>query len=362
MSGGQRYWNEDTQRWEDGTADTAASVTPPPPPRPEFSPAAPAPGVPDGPAPPAAPHGPTAPDGDRPGGPPPAPVVPPGPAPAHPSAHDGTWSRPEPPSTVSWPYTESGAVAPAPAAGPRPSRRKVWSVLGGAAAAGIAAALVLTLLVGEDDDGKGGGGRDDRASSTSATPAPERPTPGTRDSGPSPQETATPSGPAASLPAEYEIYTDPEGFTLARPAGWRREAVASQYGMDVVNYRSADGERRLQVFEVAEASPDESFALFLSEETPKAEGFEQLTLESLDDGDVIGSRLEYLAGSVKGEPEIGTWHVVDVRFQATDGKVYAVAAYGPDADGRDDERELAGTAVGHFCPPDTDCGTAAGAL
>ncbi|MFB9351996.1 hypothetical protein ACFFUA_32050, partial [Streptomyces heliomycini] len=48
MSGGQRYWNEDTQRWEDG-ADAAAPDTPPPPPRPEFLPSAP--GVPASAAP-----------------------------------------------------------------------------------------------------------------------------------------------------------------------------------------------------------------------------------------------------------------------------------------------------------------------
>ncbi|MEU0743644.1 hypothetical protein, partial [Streptomyces sp. NPDC006134] len=305
-------------------------------------------------------------------GPAPAPNAAPAPAPTGTPApggpdghgdtggHGGTWSLPEQPHAVSWPHAD--ATAPAPGAGARwPGRRIVWSVLGGAAAAGIATALVLTLVVADDGDGDGKGrASGDRTASAGVSPSPEPSATGTEDPGPSPGGTATPTGPAPSLPAEYEVYTDPEGFTLARPAGWRREAVASQYGMDVVSYRSADGERRLQVFEVAEASPEESFELFLSEDTPKAKGFEQLSLETLDDGDFTGTRLEYLAASFKGEPDVGPWHVVDVRFRAADGKVYALAAYGPDADGRDDERELAHTALGHFCPPYTECGTDAG--
>ncbi|NEY35555.1 hypothetical protein GTU99_25850 [Streptomyces sp. PRKS01-65] len=237
----------------------------------------------------------------------------------------------------------------------------MWSVLAGAAVAGVCAALALTVVAGGDGDG-GGGRTDGRTAPTGTAPAStgEPSEQATETPGPSLGETADPSGTPPELPAGYETYSDPEGFTLARPAGWTREAVASQYGIDVVTYRSSDGERRLQIFEVAEASPDESFELFLSEDTPKAEGFEQLSLENLDDGDFTGTRLEYLAASLKGGPGIGTWHVVDLRFQAADGKVYAIAAYGPDADGRDDERELVDTAAGHFCPPYTECGTDAG--
>ncbi|MEV5431471.1 hypothetical protein [Streptomyces sp. NPDC052701] len=324
MSGGPRYWNEETQRWEDGTGGTAPA-TPPPPPRPG--------------SPPPVPQG-------RGGGQP-----------------DGAaWSAPEVPYDDSW--TVADRAAPGPPAARGHSRRLVWSVLGGAVAAGVAAALVLTLLVGDGDGADGpGGGRDDGAvpASTSPTAGPSSPgTPGTGpttdDPGtPSADDPATPSDPAAGLPAGYELHEDAEGFTLARPPGWTRRAVPSQYGMDVVHYRSADGERRLQVFEVEEASPEASFDLFLSDATPKAAGFRKLSLRQLDDGGVTGARLEYLAASIKGEPDVGTWHVVDDRFRAADGRVYAIAAYGPDADGREDERELLDTARRHFCPPHTTC-------
>ncbi|MEU0245748.1 hypothetical protein ABZ192_15685 [Streptomyces sp. NPDC006235] len=320
MSGGQRYWNEETQRWEDGT-EGAAKVTPPPPPpppRPDFTPLAP--------------H-----TADQP--------------------ESGAWSTSElpqdPPLGGAWPPADP--AAPPPAAVTRGySRRLVWSVLGGAAAVGVAVALVLTLPAGGD----GTDDRDDKAAS--ASPTTGSPTSTTEEPEPTTEETASPSDPATELPADYELYEDAEGFTIARPVGWTRKAVASQHGMDVVNYRSSDGERRLQVFEVAEASPDESFELFLSDETPKAEGFRKLDLNHMNDGGLTAARLEYLADSIDGEPEVGTWHIVDERFVAPDGKVYAIAAYGPDADGRDDEHELLDIALAHFCPPNTICGTGTG--
>jgi hypothetical protein len=238
-------------------------------------------------------------------------------------------------------------------------------VLGGAGAAGAVAALVLTLVVPGDDGTDDRGGRADGAASTSASAGGSTPAPSTLRTGEpeaSTEAPPSPSGAATGPPAGYELHTDPEGFTVARPVGWVRETVPSQYGVDVVNHRSPDGERRLQVYQVEEASPEASFALFLSDDTPKAEGFRKISLETLDDGDFTGSRLEYLVDSVKGEPDIGTWHVVDERFVAADGEVYAITAYGAEADGREDERELLRTALGHFCPPYAVCGAGTDAL
>ncbi|MFE6284990.1 hypothetical protein [Streptomyces sp. NPDC057877] len=302
MSGGQPYWNEDAQRWESRGGAPVPPAVPPspvPPPPPDFAPVA-------------------------------------GP--------DGGWSNPE---------------LPRPGRGGF-SRRTLGTVLGGAAVAGAALALVLTLVVG-NGDGEGNSGSGEATDDGKATAAPPSsgPPPSTAPPSDTPTPKASSPSPSAEVPAGYELYDDAEGFTVARPLGWTREAIDSQYGMDVVNYRSADGERRLQVFEVAETSPEESFELFLSDETPKADGFEELSLERLDDGDYTGSRLEYLADAIKGEPDIGPWHVVDERFEAADGKLYALAAYGPDADGRDDERELLRTALDHFCPPYHPCGESA---
>ncbi|MER5212285.1 hypothetical protein ABT063_17295 [Streptomyces sp. NPDC002838] len=228
------------------------------------------------------------------------------------------------------------------------SRRLVWSVLVGAAAVGVAVSLVLTLVVGSGDD------KDEPSVAASATP-----TSGvSQQSDPEPaptEETVSPSVTGPELPAGYEEYEDAEGFRIAIPEGWSRSTVDSQFGIAVVNYRSADSERRLQVYQVAEESPDASFELYLSEATAKPDGFQQLSLQNLDDAGFTGSRLEYLADSIRGEPDIGTWHVYDERFVALDGNIYAIAAYGPDADGRDDELELLTTALDWFCPPIGSC-------
>jgi hypothetical protein len=221
----------------------------------------------------------------------------------------------------------------------------MWSVVVGAAVVGVAVSLVLTFVVGE-----GGDDTDARPPATSGSPRVSAPA-----STPEEEPTATPSPTVAQLPAGYVLEEDAEGFRIAVPEGWSRSSVDSKFGIAVVNYRSPDGTRRLQVYQVAEESPDASFELYLSEDTPKPDGFVELALENLDDGDFVGSRLEYLTDSIKGEPEVGTWHVYDERFVASDGQIYAVAAYGPDSDGREDELELLNTALGWFCPPYATC-------
>ncbi|WP_330235628.1 hypothetical protein [Streptomyces sp. NBC_00566] len=441
MSGGERYWNEDTQRWEEGAgAGGTAGATPPPrpdhapptPPAPAWPPAGeprepaasdrrptdpaptpasdrpPADPVPTPPAsawPPAAdsPASPAAerssadpspapsasawppaegfpaprdsawpPAADSPASPAaerssadpssalPAPVWPPAadspapPTPVWPPAGQSptaAWppaDHPAPP-TAPWPVTDpASTTADWPPADPSeppakgPSRRVLWSVIVGAAAAGVAVSLVLALVVGKDDS-------DDRGAVARRTPS--APATSAQETSADPTPSPSPSAP----PAGYAVRDDSEGFRTAVPEGWTRASVPSEHGISVVNFRSPDRERRLQVYEVSEASPDASFELYLSPETAKPRGFEQLSLRNLDEGDFTGSRLEYLADTIRDEPEVGTWHVYDERFVASDGKIYALAAYGADADGRDDELELLTTALAWFCPPGMNC-------
>lgn len=167
--------------------------------------------------------------------------------------------------------------------------------------------------------------------------------------------TAPSSAPVSEPPVGYTLLEDGEGFRIALPERWTRTTADSSYGIRVVNYHSPDRTHRLQVYQVAEPSPAESFRLFLSGATAKAPGFSELRLQTLDDGTFTGTRLEYLADSIRGEADLGTWHVYDERFVASDGKIYAITVYGPDADGRDDELELLTTALDWFCPPLGTC-------
>ncbi|MEU6321214.1 hypothetical protein [Streptomyces sp. NPDC047009] len=364
MSGGGRYWNEDTQRWEDGdAAGNPAPATPPPPARPQHAPDAGSGG--------AGGEGTPAPDAPGPGGAGGGPAADPGASTADAAwwptrvteggaqpapqwwAGDGGASPfpPWPADNSAWPTPEMLPQPSAPAAPGGPSRRLVWSVVAGAAAVGVAVSLVLTLVVDSGNDGKNDRGA--AASPSTSTvptqhsdiPAPPSPT----DASLSP--TASPS----ALPAGYRSYADAEGFRIALPEGWKRSTVKSSYGIQVVNYRSPDRRHRLQVYQVAEPSPDASFQLYLSPDTAKPAGFRELALEQLDDGEFTGSRLEYLADTIRGEPDVGTWHVFDERFVAVDAKIYAIAVYGPDADGRDDELKLLTTALAWFCPPGATC-------
>ncbi|MFG2650049.1 hypothetical protein [Streptomyces sp. NPDC048436] len=167
-------------------------------------------------------------------------------------------------------------------------------------------------------------------------------------------DTAAPS-PAGVPPAPYEEVRDEEGYRLAVPRGWIRDLVEPAEGYNVVNYRSPDGHRRLQVYRVGETSGYDSLRTWL-DETRMPGGFDQLApLERTDDEGRPAARLEYVADEFKGEPDIGRWYVIDHRFEAVDGELYALAVYGSDADGRDDEQELMETALAWFCPPDESC-------
>jgi hypothetical protein len=261
----------------------------------------------------------------------------------------GQWAEPQ----DQWTGPPAAPQEPPPAPRPGIDRRLVWSVVVGAAAVGVAVSLVLALVV--DPGGKHGHAQDDRTRTASVSPSPTA-------SRPSDAGTLADGGPPSSSPpappSGYHVQQDREGFRVAVPDGWSRTSVASQFGIRVVNYRSPDRTHRLQVYQVMEESPDASFELFLSPQTPKPAGFEKLSLENLDGAGFTGSRLEYLADRVRGEPDVGTWHVYDERFVAADGQIYALAAYGPDADGREDELKLLTTALAWFCPPGMSCNAA----
>ncbi|MFE1796814.1 hypothetical protein ACFW9L_11675 [Streptomyces sp. NPDC059517] len=165
--------------------------------------------------------------------------------------------------------------------------------------------------------------------------------------------------PSAALPAGYEPWQDDEGFRVALPTGWERDSRSSQFGIDVVDYRSPDGTRRLQVFQLMETSPYESLQV-AQVEAQKLDGYEAVSLEEVPGGEGQAAEHEYRADEIAGEQGGGTRHVIDHRFEAADGERYALVAYGSDADGPDDERELVDTALRWFCPPGTQCDTPAG--
>jgi hypothetical protein len=230
----------------------------------------------------------------------------------------------------------------------------MWSVVAGVAVVAVAVCLALFRT-----GGLGGGDGDDKDVGASGKVSPstqDGSLTGTSPASPSgtrPSSSPSPSG--IPVPPGYETYDDEQGFRIVIPSGWSRSTRASAYGMRVVNYRSADSTHRIQLYQVAEPSPDESFTLFLSDATAKPAGFRELSLTNLDEGDFTGSRLTYLADSIRGEPDVGKWHVVDERFVGGDGLVYAIAVYGPQTGETDDQLTILTTALQSFCPSGAPC-------
>ncbi|GHH27077.1 hypothetical protein [Streptomyces rubradiris] len=241
--------------------------------------------------------------------------------------------RPAGPPDTAWPVP--AAPAPDPGA-PRAGRRALWAVAAVVVAAVVVAGAVVTRVAGD--------GRADRAGS-SASPAVSR---GDHRVGGEPSAGAgTPAG--AALPEGYRLVHDAEGFSAAVLEGWKRGTPDGAGGTFWVPYESPeDPARYLVVSEVAEATLEESV-----EAVGRREGYEQLADPEPFERDTVTGRL--LGYRLDGETD-GTWYVVDIRFQAADGKQYSVAAWQADDPDLTEERSIVDTATSNFCPPETDCG------
>ncbi|MFB8760471.1 hypothetical protein [Streptomyces nigra] len=163
--------------------------------------------------------------------------------------------------------------------------------------------------------------------------------------------TATASG---VLPDGYTEVQDDEGFRIAVPADWTAERRPSQYGIEIVNYSSPDGLRRLQIFQLEEFAPYDSLVI-AEEAAARQTGYERIEMGPIPSAPDDAAEHEYRATEIAGESDSGTVrHVIDHRFRASDGNRYALVAYGPDNQDSA-ERELIDTAAAWFCPPGTTC-------
>lgn len=182
---------------------------------------------------------------------------------------------------------------------------------------------------------------------------------------PSASITDDPAAPDPSVPPAngfldgYRLVDDPAGFSTAVPDGWARASPEEPTGTLEVYYVEPDGAYFLRVFEVLEATPEESFG-----ETRGDEDVEVLAgPQPLAEENLSGYSMEYLVTDweeVTGDDgEIwyeGTVRAVfDIRFRAADGNLYGVAAYGYEDDDLVDERAVAGAARQHFCPQGEAC-------
>lgn len=227
------------------------------------------------------------------------------------------------------PYTPA-PVAPPPA----PHRvRRVFAALAVAVLVGVCVGAGVWLLLRGTSLGSGSG-------SGSGTGA-----------GPAPGVTASPSpSPSASTTSGYRRTQDPVGYTIDVPRGWSRSEKEGQSAPVVAYDAPVDG-RRLQVFRLAEDTPADS--LDLAENDPgygfaRQPGYQVVRRVSGPTWTELAYRYD--------DSDLGARQVIDHRFEAADGTLYAIRATGPASLPPALVRDPLTRALASFCPSDTECG------
>ncbi|MDH6586769.1 hypothetical protein M2161_005875 [Streptomyces sp. SAI-133] len=176
------------------------------------------------------------------------------------------------------------------------------------------------------------------------------------DAGPAPSVTAPSSSssssspsPSASTAAGYRRVYDPVGYSVDVPRGWTRSEKQGR-SAPVVVYDAPDDGRRLQVFRIAEDTPAQS--LELAENDPGYGFARQPGYRVLDRA--TGTTWAELVYRYD-DADLGARRVVDHRFQAADGTLYAIRSAGPASLTPALVREPLTRALASFCPADTEC-------
>lgn len=197
------------------------------------------------------------------------------------------------------------------------------------------------------DSGTGGTAAPSAGAGVKSSASGSRP-PTTAGAGPTPGTSPTP-GTTPAVPSGYRVVHDPVGYTLDVPEGWTRRQVQGEKA-PVVYYDSPSDGRQLQIFALSEDTPAQS--LDLAENDPgygyaKQPGYRAGQRTSGDTWAELSYRYD--------DADKGPRQVVDHRFQAADGTLYAVRSSGPESLAAALVRGPLTAAVGSFCPTGAQC-------
>ncbi|MEV7385749.1 MULTISPECIES: hypothetical protein [unclassified Streptomyces] len=263
------------------------------------------------------------------------------PVPALPPASDESRGYTPPPWSAA--PTSPGQVLP-PSGRYVPPRRRTGRT--------AAAVLALVLVAAATGLGVWYLGRD-HGTGTAADPAPSVSVKSSSpDSPESPQSPASPASgttPASSVPSGYRVAHDPVGYTLDVPRGWTRRQQQGEKA-PVVYYDSPSDGRQLQIFELSEATPAES--LDLAENDP---GYGYSHQPGYRAGDRTSGDTWAELSYRYDDKDKGARQVVDHRFRAADGTLYAIRSSGPESLSAGLVRAPLTTAVDSFCPTGAQC-------
>ncbi|GAA2203441.1 hypothetical protein GCM10009787_66490 [Streptomyces bangladeshensis] len=203
------------------------------------------------------------------------------------------------------------AGGPAPA---RPRRRlrtlalvvAVAAVLGGAGAVGI-------QQWGRQDGGPGG--------ATSPAPAPA-------DHGA--------AGAGGTIPADWQTYRDPLGFSLSLPKGWKRTVFSNKGGLQQIDYSPDNGKHFVRI--AIDASPDFADPLShqkdLEQQLQRLVDYRRVTMKENIYRDRKGARWEYTWTALKKDPPYvpGPRRAVEETYFSRQGTEYALYMSSPAED------------------------------
>ncbi|WP_316747544.1 hypothetical protein [Streptomyces herbicida] len=215
----------------------------------------------------------------------------------------------------------------------------------------VAAGSGLGVWFLNRDDGTGTGASPSTSVSAGAsTPGTSLPSQTPESPQETPQETPPASTPASLPAAGYRTAQDPVGYTLNVPDGWTRRQKRGEKAV-VVFYDSPSDGRQLQIFELSESTPAESLDLAENDSTygySNQPGYQAGNRTSGDTWVELSYRYD--------DKDKGARQVIDHRFQAADGTLYAIRSSGPGELSADQVREPLDAAVASFCPADSQCG------
>ncbi|WP_262056130.1 hypothetical protein [Streptomyces sp. STR69] len=163
------------------------------------------------------------------------------------------------------------------------------------------------------------------------------------------QDRTTTHDQVAVARSAYRTTQDPTGYTVEIPRDWTRVQRQGAKA-PVISYDSPDGTRRLQIFRVTEPSPAES--LDLAEHAPgygfaRQPGYQVLGRTSGPTWAELTYRYDDL--------DHGARRVIDHRFAAADGSLYAIHVSGPESVSSALVRDPLTEAVASFCPAGAKC-------
>ncbi|MFD8389697.1 protein kinase [Streptomyces sp. NPDC059680] len=216
------------------------------------------------------------------------------------------------------------AVAPTPPGPapvrPRPRRRLRTLVLVVAVAAVLGGGAAVAFQEW------GGGSAQNAGSSGGAGPA----TPSPSASG-----SATP-GPDGTVPASWESYHDPLGFSLSLPKGWKRTVYELSGGLKQIDYSPDGGYHFVRI--AINSSPDFADAhqhqVDLEQQLQRLVDYKRVALKANIYRDRNGSLWEYTWTALKKDPPhiAGPRHAIEETYYSRSGTEYAIYMSTPEQD------------------------------